>query len=65
MNMTEDKRLSDQRLREHLIRLGIITPAKDWRAELEEYEADRNTHARTRPGRAHLRLVYSGAERGR
>ena len=65
MNQSEDRRLADRRIREHLIRIGHIVPANRWEAELAEYEED-NRNTRTRgPSRPNLRLVYSGEGRGR
>lgn len=58
--------VSDQKLREHYIRLGLILPkGSDWEREVAEYEAARNTPTRRPGSRPHLRIVHAGAGRAR
>ena len=65
MNNQEPGFISDQRLRAYYVRIGFITPARNWESELAEYEASHNTPQR-RPGNApNLRIVHAGAGRGR
>jgi len=61
--MMEDGKASDARLRAHYIKIGIIIPrGADWERELDEYEAERLSVSARRKS---LRLVHSGAGRGR